>query len=445
MAIESLKDSRLKSILDVYDPDTKQTKFPIDSAINANIQYVTKEIKRILPTEGTLEISAASFILKQKNRNPFEVHDILHSSAKYLSTLTNANITIVYDSSFIIKRKSKTGDELTLEKEKDQMIVLCVHWFIWHYSSNPYALDQGFEKVPASTNLLYGRMYGYQDAKEYDCSLDCWETYTPFYQYSCGQTQGLEFAVFRSKQRRYRVNLLSYEDDALNNKDNYDLKTKREWNDFLLKGSNDSRNIFHQIIPDLLEKSCFTNYGKIMRNAIAPYNAKDDWGNNFDALYFICVVFSVSRILKHKVERHILLSVRDEFLSECDLMSVSFSDLNLDRFAYDAIGGIDASKNNSLIQYGFLYHKLEKYLEDKLADVYADLKKRYESTEPIEYTAFLSLWNYILFGSYLHISMWNRRCANTAIDLAIVKITKYADNYELLHKKSDGKFDPTLN
>lgn len=444
MVIESFKDSRLKSILDVYDPDTKQTKITYESAINGNIAYVTKEIKRMLPEDGSLEMSVTYFILKQKKRNPFEVHDILYSTAKYLSTLTKATIAIVYDNSFMIRRKTSSGQYVTLDKDKDQMIALCVHWFIWQYSSNPYELDQGFNRIAASTNLLYGRMYGYQDAKDYHCSVDCWESYAPYCEYTNGKTNGIEFSVARSQKPRFYINILSHEEEH-KDKDDFFLKTKRDFNELLLIQGLDSENLFYQIIPDLIKKACFTNYGRIMRNEIAPYNAQSDWGNNFDAWFFVCSVFIASLILQNKVNNSKLISDRDEFLSECDIFGVCISDLNLDRISFDALEGVKAINEHTIISYGSLYKKLEKYLDAKYMEVYSDLEKRYGPTEKIGYTTILSFWSYLLFGSYFNISMWNRRCANTVIDSALVKITKFANNYDSKISKVNDNFDPTLN
>lgn len=198
-AIDSFKNSRLKSLLDYCDPNTKQTQVSVDSAINANIEYVTKQAKRIMPCNGSIEISVTSFVTEYKTRDPFLVHDMLHSSVKYLSFLANkTNFRLVYDKRFVIRRKTASGVVDTLDTHKDQLLALCIHWFIWNYSSNPYALDQSFKKISASTNLLYGRMYGYHDYKSYDCSIECWEKYTPTWEYSDGVTKGMEVTVERS-------------------------------------------------------------------------------------------------------------------------------------------------------------------------------------------------------------------------------------------------------
>jgi hypothetical protein len=63
----------------------------------------------------------------------------------------------------------------------------------------------------------------------------------------------------------------------------------------------------------------------------------------------------------------------------------------------------------------------------------------------IEFTSVLALWSYLLFGSYIHISIWNRMMANTAINMAIETIAEYSNGYELARETRDDQFDPTYN
>lgn len=442
-AIENYKNYRLKAILDLCNPNTKQTQVAVEASFNSNIGYITKQAKRIMPREGFVEISATSFVLQHKKRDPFLVHDVLHSAAKYLSTLTEASIRIVYDTNFVIRRKLPSGAPISIEREKDQMLALCIHWFIWQYSSNPYKLDQSFEKMPASTNLLLGRMYGYHDVKEYDCSMDCWEIYNPTYGYTKGKKRGIEFTVERSKTRNIYVSPIKHPEK--NNFEEINLKMSRDFNEVLILGQEDTDNLFYQIIPNLMKKICFSNDRNMMRNLIAPCGAKSDWGNNFDAWFFAYSVFLTNRILRKKVGDYKLNKYKEEFLSDCETLKVSFADLNLDRYSLEALGGISEFVTEASIGFGAFYVNLESYMKCKLDEFILESQSISRSNEKIQYTAILMLWNYLLFGSYHFISDWNRTTANNAMNVAIKTIVDCSNGYDSSKKTGYDQFDPTLN
>ena len=441
--IKNYKNNRLKSILSLCDPNAKHTQLSIKEAFNANTEYVTTQVKRLIPREGVMEISASSFVLQHKKRDPFLVHDVLHSTAKYLSTLTDASIVIVYNTSFRIRRKTHKGATVTIEKEKDQMIALCVHWFIWKYSSNPYALDQSFQKISATTNLIFGRMYGYCDVKEYDCSVDCWERYSANCGYTRGKTNGVEFSLHRSKTKSIHVSPMSFTENK--GAENINQKTFRDLNQILISRQIDTKNLFYHIIPDSMEKECFSNDLKSMKRLIAPFGAKSDWGNNFDAWFFVYSVFLTIRFLRNKVADYDLDKYKQEFLSECELLKISLADLNLDQYSFEALGGIINYKDNTSIGYGSLYTNLEPYMERRFKEVFLDIQNDTKPGEKIEYAAILSFWNYLLFGSYRYITKWNQAMATVAINSSLEKIMKYSNSFNCIQKTVGGHFDPSLN
>ena len=441
--IESYKNNRLKSILSLSDPNSKNTQLSIKEALNANIEYVTKQVKLLMPKEGAIEISASSFILQHKKRDPFLVHDVLHSTAKYLSTLTDATIVIVYNTSFRIRRKTHAGATVSIRREKDQMIALCVHWFISHYSSNPYALDQSFQKIPATTNLLLGRMYGYCDVKEYDCDVDCWERYSANYAYTRGKTNGVEFSLHRSKTKSIYVSPMSYTQNKV--VDSINQKTFIDLNQIQISRQRDTKNLFYNIILEPMGKECFSNDLKSMKRLIAPFDAKSDWGNNFDAWFFVYSVFLTTRYLRNKVADHNLNKYKAEFLSDCESFKVCLTDLNLDQYSLDALGGFNNYINNKSIGYGSLYTNLEPYIERRFKNVFSDIQNHEKTGEKIEHASVLSFWNYLLFGSYRYITKWNQVMAAVAINLPIQRIMKYSNSFSYMHESVDGDFDPTLN
>jgi hypothetical protein len=413
-AIEGLKNSNLRKNLNSFDPNRKKTSASFQSTLNVNITYITKHIKRLMPYEGAIEISVCSFVTKHKKRDPFLVHDILHSIAKYLSTQTKATFKISYQKDFLIKRMELSGKHIKLEKEKDEILALCIHWFIWQYSSDPYKLDQSFKQIPVSTNLIYGKMYGYHDEKEYDCKIECWESYTPTFEYSNGRTKGIEFDVKRSKTKTVYIY------PARNQKiQNEEIEICRKINESLILEKKLTQNPFYHVVPDLLGKLCFSNDSRIERNLIPPSDARDEWGNNFDAWFFVYSVFITFRILRKNYVDHILNLYKKEFLSDYDKLKISFSDINFDHYSFDAVTDHKDLLNVGSIGYGEFYNKLESYMESKLKDIFSDLKDNSVSHDKIQYTSFLALWNYLLFGSYNYISNWNRLTANSAINIAI--------------------------
>jgi hypothetical protein len=441
-SIEDFKNRNLKKNLYFFDPNKKKTPNPFQSTININITYVTKHMKRIMPYEGAIEISACSFVTKHKNRNPFLVHDILHSVAKYLSSQTKLTFKISYQKDSLIKRMGLSGSRIKLEKEKDEILALCLHWFIWKYSPDPYKLDQSFKKIPMSTNLLYGKMYGYHDVKEYDSEIDCWERHTPTYEYSKGRTKGIEFNIEKSKTKNVYIHPKSLLENSVQNKKN---EICRRINESLILENKLTQNPFYHVVPEMLEKLCFSNDRKMERNLIPPSDARDEWGNNFDAWFFVFSVFMTHCSLKNKYSEHILNQHKKDFLSDYDQIKIIMSDINFDHHVYDAFSCHDHFLNEESIGLGNLYEKLESYMEYKYKEISSEVKESSISEHKKAFFTFLAFWNYLLFGSYIHISQWNRLITTKAVKEIIDKIEGFLMEFDLFTKNDNNQFDPTLN
>lgn len=82
-------------------------------------------------------------------------------------------------------------------------------------------------------------------------------------------------------------------------------------------------------------------------------------------------------------------------------------------------------------------------MENRFQEVFLDLVKRGATDENIDITTLFAFWNYLLFGSYETISMWNRSMANTAINFLMNALKDYSIKYG--EKEGDGFLDPALN
>ncbi len=84
-------------------------------------------------------------------------------------------------------------------------------------------------------------------------------------------------------------------------------------------------------------------------------------------------------------------------------------------------------------------------MEYKSQEISSEVKQSSISEHNKAYITFLAFWNYLLFGSYIHISQWNRLITTKAVKEIIDKIEGFLMEFDLFTKNDNNQFDPTLN
>jgi hypothetical protein len=439
--VSLLKNSIDKKSLSFYDPTTAYEQMTVEAAI-FNLEKIIKAIRRNTGIEGTIEIDASQIVKNYKGRCPFRVHDLLHATAKYLSTILKYKIKIVYRPSYDCKqtafpiRHIKSGIEETRDLE---ILALCIYWFIWHYDKDPYKLDQGFSNIPISTNLLLGRFFGYQDKKGYDSDKDHpWEDYTPYYEYNQGKTNELKVNVSRTTSRTIIFGIP--EPITENAFPKPPTKTMAYASNVNLKLQG---NVFYDALQKILGNLCFSTDRDSTRNLIAPAIDGEHWGENYDTWLFLCSMFLAKQMLSRRFSEETIKKDQLQFLASCRNLYQKLYYLNLDKKMCSLLDVKTLSDFNKVCTYDILFFKLEPHLEAVYREIFLDAERLNPSNDA-QITAFV-FFNYLLFGSYKTISYFNRSMANTAIYFTLEQINKVKVPEEE-YKEDYAKFpDPTLN